>query len=899
MSNQQHFGENKNCEIKAGCTQLRGRAALLCTTALVAAATCLGGALPEQAHAQVACAPDVGTFYRHEEIPGPVDLDITRDTDICYERVNGETWAIAIDSRNWDDEENALTVRGSIRVEAKSSDNRADTSYTDSRGIYTSGWAGSSNTLTNYASIVANTQAGINSRTGVAKSFGIYTENWDGDTNALFNYGNISSTVSGGSGANANEPHGIRMGAWNDFTPNDFTSHYFENWGDITTYGTAADGSAGNAVVIGGIISNQGMHAEENILLNYGNLTGTAFGGDNAAGEGFAIMRGINLSNQTSTGEYIYVGNWGDITLYAQGRDNAGNHIFGEANGIEFRGIGTEIQDIAIENYGNIDVTAKSGLNGTSGFTDAWATGLRVRNMDASGSALLANHGVIRVHAEDTYSAHTRAYGITFGVSSRTAQIRNTGLIEVTADSPNGRAVGIGTLGLTGNFDGHVYNTGKIVARGTGGLEDNGGNQGGFVIYLGPVSAEQEDDEDGKVNVPSVELSTLGFLEGRIRLGGQSIIVDNSMPSHSVHWTAEDTTGNPNWGEAQGAVFYSADGFSAATYDMSLLASQNTITEHLSRSGSENEAAQINAALARSSTKSYPLAAKADAEDNGNWQVWGGAYHSQLDLDGSERGIFDSETDSLGIVAGGVTEINDMALGLSFGALTSETEFSESRWMKSLESDFKTYFLGAKVATAVGPMQASIGARIGTTQFDTKRHVNNNLVYGGIETATSDQDTNWLSLSAELAYNVDTVDGVMLTPFAAVNYFMARHEDFREVGIDSAADVEERDTSLTRAEIGFRGSKYIVPLDVTLSTTAKAFFSWEGGDDGVTMTMKTLSADAQDIAVVQTDASGLSIGINVEKQFSDKISLNSGVTMMATEAGDTGYSAGLALKAKF
>jgi len=838
---------------------------LLCTTALATTVLISGGTAPTQAVAQEACAPEGGTYYLHEEIGSPIDEEITRAIDICYERLSGQTRAHGIDSRDWSGE-NALIVRGTIDVRSNASDDQtAGDAYADARGIYTSDWGGDSNLLINESQITASARGGVNSGAGVTKSFGIYTENWDGVDNALLNFGNISTSVSGGSGPNANEAHGIRMGEWNG------EYSYFENWGNIELSGEGADGSLGSgAGVVSGFISNQGMNAEWNVLLNYGDLTGEVYGGDDAAnGTSIGILRGINLSNYASTGANIYVGNWGDMTIHAQGGDDAGGDSYTDAAGIVFKAVGESTENFAIENYGNIDLTSISGTN-SEGFNNAFAYGLRTNNLDASELAIIANYGEIKAHAADDSSDATRSYGIAFGATNENAYIVNTGNIEVTADSVNGRAVGIGTFGLNGAFNGLVYNTGKIVARGTGGSE-------GYAIYLGPSSVEPEAVLSSDGNVPSVYLSTQGFLEGQIVVGGQALIIDNNNESGSVHWTVRDDTveGDPNWTKLDN-VFYSVEGLSAATFDTSMASAQSAI---------------IGAAA------SAGLAHEAGLDTTGDWDVWGTVVGGNLDTDGSERGTLDTSTDYGGIVGGVAGQLNgsNLALSLSLGGVRGDTSI-ESQWMNSYESTSDTIFAGASATYAAGPLKTTFGIRGGATNFDHTRSINNNLTEGGIDTVSADQDTSWLQLSGGAEYALLQEDSQTATAFARVSHLIINQEGYSESGPDGAATatVGDLETTNTRAEAGLKLSQ--ATETGSLTGMISLFGTQEGGDDALSVSML---GDNRSISIASRDDFGFAFGLGYEAAIMETATLTAGLNLETTRDGDRTASLNLGISYQF
>jgi outer membrane autotransporter protein len=244
------------------------------------------------------------------------------------------------------------------------------------------------------------------------------------------------------------------------------------------------------------------------------------------------------------------------------------------------------------------------------------------------------------------------------------------------------------------------------------------------------------------------------------------------------------------------------------------------------------------------------------------------------------------------------------ALSLSFGALTADTTL-DSRWMRSQEISSNTVFVGLAAATSSGPFQTSLGLRAGYTGFNHERHVNNNLVFGGIETAQADQNSYWLNLSGDVGYRILVSDAATLTPFARIDHLTAEHDGYTETGIASAATVAEQQSNLTRAEVGLRAA-YQLQLPNSgdssngggsLHGSVGLFGNREGGDEAVSLSLLGQSAD---IALARiNDDSGIRISLGYDTALSGQTSFSAGTTYTATESGDTDITANLALRMRF
>jgi hypothetical protein len=902
---------------------------LLGTTSLVAAGLLFPGASYAQSCDLTAGSIDeIGAFGLTGE------YDETLNILACQAPISGRAFFDGIDFGDLNQVENLVTVRGNVDITATSATEEAET-----RGLRFEALNGDHNVIVNYADIKSTA---ISTRDkalrggGATKSFGIFTENWEAENNALFNYGDIYSSVEATGSTNAHEPHGIRMGEWNG------DANYFENHGDIVLSGIANGSTGSNSSVVSGGISNQGMNGESNVLLNYGNITSELYGGSGTNSRGVAVTRGINLGNFTNWGQYQYVANYGDMNLYAKGGDNNPGNSFAEAAGILHSGtevdttkgeIWTERAQIILENHGDINITLDGPTENNGGYNETWAYGMFANQLDTVSSdtdlpalGMLNNTGSIRMRGTTTLESEAdRFIGIGTHRGNENTVLMNSGLIDIqyTSQTASSTAVGMGTW-AGGYYQGLIYNSGKIVVRALAEGE-------AWAIRVKKVQNPAFADING-VEFPDensvIGLSTLGFLEGKIGVGGHDIVVDAEL-GHSVYWTAEDFLSDaPSWGQGTGTVFYSADGLSAATFDTSLIASQSAILSQLARAGAQTETTLLNtiAASGQNGT-TYALqspaveetAAGTDAGDS--WHLWATGLGGKFNTDGTERTSLDSSTRYGGLIAGAIRPLLDTdlavdgALSLSLGALTADTSL-DSRWMTSHDSASTTIFAGLAATVTNGPVNASFGLRAGYTGFEHERHVNNNLIFGGMETAEGDQDSYWLNLSGDLGYNIQINPTNTLTPFARVDHLMASIDGYAESGIISAATIGDRDSSLTRATIGLRtahklptpgngdgddgdgdGDGESSDRGIVLHTTVGLFGNYEGGDGSVAL---GLLGQNTDIAMARLDDdTGIFVGFGAESVISDLSSLTANVGFTATEAGDTNLSATLALRMKF
>ena len=882
---------------------------LLGTTALVTAALFSGVVVPNSAQAQLVCQ-NGATSTPGVDAKNPVDEELDGDFVACDAQATGHSDnAFGVDAGTWNSVDNSLTVRGTINAEAIAEDGQTQGADAEVRGIRSLVWSGESNTLINYATIDVMAQAGTSDTDqGTAKAFGIYTEEWNGTAfNSLINYGDINAISSGGY-ANATGRHtvayGIRTGHWNG------DNNYLENHGDIYFNVTRPDGSFKDSFVSGNGIEVQAMNGVTNFLINYGDIYGRVEAGADAAGRSYAFARGLHLQNDESTGENIYVENWGNMNLLAKGGDNAGGHYYAEVAGILHEGTDPNgaTKQFSIQNYADMDLTAISGDTGV-GYGEAYAYGLRAERLNASEFALLANHGTIKVLAQDeTPSADTRSYGISFDIVGSTGVILNTGVIETLVDSPDGRSVGMGnwntsnTANFPSVFDGHMRNEGKIVAR----VSDAGD---AFAIRLGEMSDVQDVDPDGLVNVPSVELATQGFLEGRILTQGQTIFVDNAYSGGSVHWTVEDVVGAPVWGTGNGQVFYSADGLSAATFDRSLMLAQNQVTSFASRFGRDAEARQLTMALGQKTELEQETEEAQSTSENAIsdlyiasdvWRPWVVASAGLLERDGDDDESSNSATFA-GLNAGLVKQVNfgfvqDAALSFSFGLLAGENELNtDHRWLKASESEFDSYFAGVALMDQIGPWQANMDLRFGQTSFEHNRSINNNLVFGGVETANGSQDATWFSASGKLGYDLLSNSKRRLAPFVAFDHVFADFDGYTETGSASNATVASSTSQITRVELGVDASQQFQHGGL-LSASIGLFTSFSSGDDTVEL---TLLGDTQDYIVDLADDTGVRMSLGYDYAISQRISLNSGLNLSRTSSNDTEMAGNLGLNMKF
>ncbi|MGI9363981.1 MAG: autotransporter outer membrane beta-barrel domain-containing protein [Rhizobiaceae bacterium] len=291
-------------------------------------------------------------------------------------------------------------------------------------------------------------------------------------------------------------------------------------------------------------------------------------------------------------------------------------------------------------------------------------------------------------------------------------------------------------------------------------------------------------------------------------------------------------------------------------------------------------------------------------DEDGGWQAWATGFGGQLELDGSDRNALDTTVPYTGLSAGIIRALGDTDLGVngavsfSFGSLQSNMDFN-SRWMRSQESDVQTIFTGvaasfAPGASPAGGLQIGASLRVGRTRLDNTRHVNNNLVSGGIANNIGSTDSLWLAVAGDIGYRIAAGDVASITPFARVSHVQGTIDGYSETGGQSAAIVGDQEIAVTRGEAGLRGSVDLaVEVEARLLGSVSAFFSSESGDDSVAVTLGT---DNRDLVFTQLDDNGVRASLGLEYGFDNGTSLFAGGNYSASDAGDTDLSAGLTLR---
>jgi outer membrane autotransporter protein len=222
-------------------------------------------------------------------------------------------------------------------------------------------------------------------------------------------------------------------------------------------------------------------------------------------------------------------------------------------------------------------------------------------------------------------------------------------------------------------------------------------------------------------------------------------------------------------------------------------------------------------------------------------QVFGGT--SDRDGEGNALGY---ETDHHGFAAGYEWDSNKTRVGLMGGVALSDTAAEAD----SFQTDVNSYFLGAYGHFNMGSVNLTASVLTGYGDHDNERLVVDNI--NGLEVASSDVSSIFLSPSLTLSAAYTASETVEIRPSATISYSVAWMDDYKEKGTTSSnLTVDDRTLESWNAKLQLASAYKIDDTkelelrvgvnsrhsndDSTHASLAGNDFSFSGvGDDSVT-----------------------------------------------------------------
>jgi hypothetical protein len=326
------------------------------------------------------------------------------------------------------------------------------------------------------------------------------------------------------------------------------------------------------------------------------------------------------------------------------------------------------------------------------------------------------------------------AHGITS--TGNNATINNSGLISATG--PNSFAI----LGGTNNITLNLLPGSQII----GGISlGDGGDNDTANVYGGSVSANLTFE-----NIENINLFGAGVVTTDVT--GESTTITNVI--------TVDTTGESTRGVALAGMTSSVHGI---------------ISQRMNQTPQYQpiQLAALEVSPSMLYTERKPIA----------WaQFFGGKFNR--DAEGDALGY---DYDHAGVNVGYEWDVTETRFGLMGGFVKSDTDTEAS----SFSSEANNFYVGAYGNRKFGGISMTGSLIAGYSDFDNKRRVNDNL--NGVETATSDFDSFFISPSVTLASAYTLTDHWEFRPSTNLSYSMAWLDGYSETGTtNSNLTVDDR-----------------------------------------------------------------------------------------------------------
>lgn len=511
---------------------------------------------------------------------------------------------------------------------------------------------------------------------------------------------------------------------------------------------------------------------------------------------------------------------------------------------------------IMIENGGRIEVNDAKGV--VMGLDDQTAishgvivtTGDTSHGIDSNGlNAVISNDGSIGASGFKSYGIRSRADYVT---------ISNSGLIETMGDS----ADGIFSSGLYAKID----NSGLIHASGpdANGIYSKGDQAS--VTNSGTIVAEQGD----AIYLEDTH-ATLTLLAGSQIVGG--IVFNKTSTATLIIGSGLDTaltlTGIPAAIDTSGRP-YVLDGNVLAVVDPASFAASVTVVNDLTRGIADALDAHMGT-IPAGGTATMALGyfgdgtaggANAAAEPANGWwaEVFGGySRRDQTGVSGDEENRYGSLVVGYARAVSATTRVGFFGGGAT-GRFTTASD--------AAATDMSGAYAGLYLDHRAGGLFAKAAVTGGIIGHDSRRSVANNLVEGGVETASASYAG--LFVSPSLTVGVEgTAGGITFAPSARLRYSGLFLDGYAESGSTANLTVDSRTAQM--AEI--RGQMQASVSSVTagggqrkasLRAGVDGIFSWGGAVDatllGSDIGFATVDEDAAARGFVGADAAFVAAG---------------------------------------
>ncbi|CDX32248.1 putative Outer membrane autotransporter barrel [Mesorhizobium sp. ORS 3359] len=520
--------------------------------------------------------------------------------------------------------------------------------------------------------------------------------------------------------------------------------------GAIETFGAGVDAvrmfnsgqrltNYGLIATLGGAAANVHSQGPDATILNNGGILAI---GDGSIGV-LSVGGNAHIVNNGVI-EALGIATYGIISDAAGG--HVDNHGFIGVSGTAAAGIIGDGPDLTVNNSGSIEAygTAAGGI--------LWqSNGLR---LDNSGSIVVSGLASVGI-----------------GASGNDITIANSGMVDVFGTA----SAGISTL--FGNAT--ITNSGSVIVEGLGGvgIAAQGGNS--VITNSGRVFSDQSVAIYFGASGATLNLLGGTAIQGPIVFSGGGNTLTFGPGLNAV--MSFSGSGLPQTVLTGGRPFVTS-GDSVAVVDITGFASGQPLIEDLV----DGIAGVAEARMAAPDDGLPALRKGPDA-----WISTFGGIRSQGGS-GASAG-FSEELG--GVVAGAERRSGDGFLGgLFLGGAAGSTEVDDD----AQEIVHRGAFAGGYLGYDAGAHFAEAAFVAGVLQERSRRHVANNLVLGGIETARADFNGVFLSPSVTLGMRLPVTAGTLI-PSVRLRYAGLFFDDYTETGSDGDLAVSRRDVNIFEA----------------------------------------------------------------------------------------------------
>ena len=426
------------------------------------------------------------------------------------------------------------------------------------------------------------------------------------------------------------------------------------------------------------------------------------------------------------------------------------------------------------------------------------------------------------------------------------------------------RSEGVGSLGITS-----LVNSGMIFAD-----FDPVSLVNGYAIFESNVSGWGGDTE--------LTLLAGSLLQGRVFLGSvgtDTIIVETGL---NLAITTEDYGAVDIVDAGLGLHVVQTAGAQSliAVADTSVLAAGDNVLSAATGAVSNIVADQL-------STLDQGGGEQVDDESYmNNWWVKGYGGIGRLS---AEAGLTAATNYAYGgLVAGADFNINgQLQLGVVAGALTGQVSAAV---VNGQELQNNGVFLGGYGRYDADNFNLNFGLTAGYTETSSQRFVANNLVVGGLETATANYGSFYFSPEVKLGSDNWQFGQLGLNPTVRLRYTYMHADDYTETGLtDGNLTVGPRDTHVLdlRAQLAFPVLQHGPNTDIEIRAGIDGHFTIGGNFDATLLGVTTAGFDA---GGANSAISGF-LGIDVEHRLNEKSHL-----FLSAELGagmETAFSANI------